>query len=398
VWYYIIICEGAIALFSLNSWRYYTLGREEYIDCKKKIFAHNLISLRQANTACAVLGLCFMLFPVIVEKDLYKAGVYLSVSAIATLIAVFSGYLHKQHQKGTPVSNSIIYTLILLGYTNAISFGIYIGVWSQTEGSAVSFMAFLICGLFLFNTPPAFNLSLTLGAIAVFITFTVAIKEPQYWVYDVTNVIMAGCLSVIFTWHVAKFRILAAFSTSRLEKERNSYFDQSTIDELTQLKNRRDFVQTFQRYMTKHRDTDSYLCLAIADIDYFKKYNDHYGHSMGDKCLRSIGKTFNNLKDETNVYSARVGGEEFALLWFEKERAGADKVVLQVRQMIDALKIPHIKSKVSEHITISIGVHMVRCDAADNIHAIYESADKALYEAKNTGRNRAVFYTGGGIS
>ncbi|MCL2100456.1 MAG: GGDEF domain-containing protein, partial [Fibromonadales bacterium] len=73
---------------------------------------------------------------------------------------------------------------------------------------------------------------------------------------------------------------------NKLEDERNHYFDKSTIDELTQLKNRRDFMDTFKRYLSNYRQSDNFLCIAIMDIDFFKKYNDHYGHLAGDECLQ----------------------------------------------------------------------------------------------------------------
>jgi diguanylate cyclase (GGDEF)-like protein len=128
------------------------------------------------------------------------------------------------------------------------------------------------------------------------------------------------------------------------------------------------------------------------DIDFFKNYNDHYGHSQGDECLRSIGKVLNSLSDSMGVYAARVGGEEFALIWHEKETMHIDDTVSRIQQMINELNIPHEKSKVSSHITVSIGIHTIRCGTSNDGHSLYENADKALYEAKRSGRNRAIIY------
>jgi predicted signal transduction protein with EAL and GGDEF domain len=149
-------------------------------------------------------------------------------------------------------------------------------------------MSLLICALFLFINPPLYNLLLTLGAMALFIVSSVIIKEPAIWIFDVFNVLIAGLISIIFTWQVSMSRLVSVFNVSKLEEERNNYYDQSTIDELTGLKNRRDFMQSFQRRRSNYRSSDDWLCIAIMDIDFFKKYNDHYGHPKGtNACVPS---------------------------------------------------------------------------------------------------------------
>ncbi|MCL2100944.1 MAG: GGDEF domain-containing protein, partial [Fibromonadales bacterium] len=179
-------------------------------------------------------------------------------------------------------------------------------------------------------------------------------------------------------------------TANKLEDERNHYFDKSTIDELTQLKNRRDFLDTFKRYLSNYRQTDNFLCIAIMDIDFFKEYNDHYGHLAGDECLKKLGDVLKTLQQDMKVYSARVGGEEFSLLWFEEKANNAEKNALQIKQKIDDLKMPHEKSEVSSNITVSIGIHITECGASNDINELYNMADRALYNAKNNGRNQIV--------
>jgi diguanylate cyclase (GGDEF)-like protein len=361
-----------------------------------KIFAGNLYSLRQVNTVVAVLSACFMIFPIVFEKNLPKAGIYLVVSMVAMLLALYSKHKHNQHIQGKKVSNLLIYALIILFYTNAMMFGMYLGVWANPEKLAVTFMGFLICALFLFVNPPIFNLLLTLSMVIIFIISTILMKSPQNQIFDIVNVLIAGAISLIFTWYIVMHKLLAVLSAIKLEEERNSYYCQSTEDELTQLKNRRDFMQTFQRYFTDYRDSDKYLCLAIIDIDYFKNYNDYYGHPQGDECLRAIGNMLNLFGKKTGVYAARIGGEEFALLWFTQEMAEANDIVPQIRKQINDLNIPHARSKVAEYITISIGIYVTECGVLDNLRMMYELADQALYEAKTNGRNCAVIQSEAG--
>jgi len=269
-------------------------------------------------------------------------------------------------------------------------FGTFLGVWSNPGNYAVSFMSFLIGALFLFNYPPTFNFCLTLGAIAVFIASSVIVKPPNIWSFDISNVLIAGSISLLFGWEITKSRLESLLNTCKLEEERNRYYNQSTVDELTGLRNRRDFMQTFQRYLVNYRSSDDLLCIAIADIDFFKRYNDFYGHPKGDECLRMIGEILNSLKNTMNVYAARVGGEEFALLWFKNETDKVNSVVSKINKMIKDLNIPHEKSDAESYVTLSIGIYVVRCGTNSDLQALYDLADKALYTAKNNQRNCAI--------
>ena len=350
------------------------------------VFCNNLQSLRKANQIFAVFAGCSLLFPLIIERNIAKAGVYVVSVLIAVLLAVYANYkMQKEY-----ANNRVIYVLTTLFFANVMLFGIYLGVWSNSATSAGIYLCLLICALLVFIYPPLFNLCLTLGAMIVFIISSAIIKPYDIWIFDVTNAIVAGILSLYFNWHISKLRLGLEISADMLQNDRDKYLDQSTIDELTQLRNRRDFTQTFQRYLSNYRSSDDYLCLAICDIDFFKNYNDHYGHPMGDECLRGVGRVLNSLKDSMSIYSARVGGEEFALLWFEKDVTHVKAVVYHTSDLIKGLKIPHEKSKVASYVTLSMGIYVERCGASNNADTLYDLADKALYAAKEGGRNCAI--------
>jgi diguanylate cyclase (GGDEF)-like protein len=370
----------------INNWRYYSYGRERYLECMSKIFIRNLDSLRQVNTIAAVLAGCYAIVPMVVDKDFIKAGIYLATAIIALALSFFTNY----KMQGALVSNRLIYILTTIYYTNIMLFGLYLGVWANPGQFAVTFMCIMICALALLVNPPLFNLFLTLIAMGIYIVTAVIFKEPYLWLPDICNLVFAGFISLFLNWQITKLRLGLELSANMLEDERNQYFDQSTVDELTKLKNRRDFMQTFQRYMSNYRNTDDWLCIAIADIDYFKNFNDHYGHPKGDDCLRAVGKAFNSLKDNLGVYAARVGGEEFALLWFEENATSVDTVVAEIMKLMGEMKMPHEKSKVNPYVSLSIGIYVERCGSPNDMQTLYDLADKALYAAKTSGRNRAV--------
>ena len=370
------------------SWRYYKLGRDRYQSSMSKIFINNLNSLRQVCIIVAVFAGVFSLLPIIMKRDFFEAGIYLFTAVFALLLFIFTNYkMQKEY-----VSNRVIYILITLFYANIMGLGIYLSVWSTPDKLASLFLCFLVCALLLFINPPLFNFFLTLGAMVVFVVSVIIVKSAENLILDIVNSTIAGLISLYFGWMIPKWRLELELSANLLEEERDKYFDQSIIDELTQLRNRRDFMQTFKRYLVNYRTTDDWLCISIMDIDFFKYYNDHYGHPKGDDCLRSIGGVLNSLKESIGVYAARVGGEEFALLWFEQDTSHVDTVINHITNLISNLKIQHEKSKVAPFVTLSIGVYVERCGTPNDVKTLYDFADKALYTAKGSGRNCAVVH------
>jgi diguanylate cyclase (GGDEF)-like protein len=378
----------------LDSWRYYSLGKEHYHESMKKIFLNNLLSLRQANTIVAVFAACFALVSLIgvfglpIEVNFIKAGICFTAALVALMLTIYTNY----KMQTVFMNNRFIYIVTIIFYANVVFFGIYLSVWSSPDKLATIFLCLLICAPLMVINSPLFNLGLTGGAMICFIISTIIAKDFNNYILDIVNVIIAGIISLYFTWQISKLRLGLELSASMLEDERNNYFDQSTIDELTQCKNRRDFQQTFKRYLSNYRTSDNWLCVAILDIDFFKFYNDHYGHPMGDDCLRAVGRVLNSLQDMLDVYAARVGGEEFALLWFESEVSHVDVVVSRLLDLIKDLKISHEKSKVAPYVSVSMGVFIEQCGAETDTQTMYDMADKALYNAKEGGRNCAVIF------
>ncbi|MCL2264851.1 MAG: GGDEF domain-containing protein [Treponema sp.] len=353
------------------------------------VFNNNLLGLRHGNSIVATLAVLFSIFPLIFEETIkqgfVKAGIYAGIAVFALLMSFYANYIMQQMN----VSKRIIFLLTVLFFTNILFFGTYVDIISKPDSIAAIFPCFLICALLLFINPPQLNLLLTISAMVIFIATALIMNMPHNPVYFIINTVVAGTLSLFFGWNITKLRLGLEISANDLEDERNKYVDQSITDELTQLRNRRDFNATFQRFLSNYRTSDEWLCVALSDIDHFKFYNDHYGHPKGDDCLRSIGAALNSLS-ALGVYAARVGGEEFALLWFEKDPSHVDKIVNQWTGTIRDLKILHEKSKVNDYVTMSIGIYIIRCGTHHDTQFLYDQADKALYSAKSSGRNCAV--------
>ncbi|MCL2231021.1 MAG: diguanylate cyclase, partial [Treponema sp.] len=333
------------------------------------VFNNNLLNLRQACRILAAFSLAFSFVPIVFEDfNFIKTGVYVGVAVLSFVLSIVSNYMIQMIN----VKKSVIYTMVLFFYLILVFFGTYLDVFSNRSSVAAILPCFLICSLLLFVNPPQFNLSLTLIGMSIFIVSALLSGniDADSVVFYLINGIIAGILSLFFSWHITKLRMGLELSASKLEEERNKYVDQSITDELTQLRNRRDFNQTFQRFLSNYRTSDEWLCVALADIDFFKFYNDHYGHPQGDECLKGIGAALNSLSN-LGVYAARVGGEEFALLWFEKDPTHVKKIIMQWTETIRNLKILHEKSKVSEYVTMSIGVYVIRCGTHHDTKTLY---------------------------
>jgi diguanylate cyclase (GGDEF)-like protein len=125
----------------------------------------------------------------------------------------------------------------------------------------------------------------------------------------------------------------------------------------------------------------------MIDIDFFKQFNDTYGHMEGDKCLQNISAVFNTTINRASDFVARFGGEEFIILLEDTDKNGAVKVATDIQNNIHNLRIPHDTSSVNPYITVSIGIVVAHPDSSSVKETLVQNADKALYQAKNNGRN-----------
>jgi len=163
--------------------------------------------------------------------------------------------------------------------------------------------------------------------------------------------------------------------------------DLSFKDGLTGVSNRRMFDSILEMEWANARRNIQPLSLIMIDIDYFKQYNDHYGHIQGDDCLKRVALTLSSAATRARDFFARFGGEEFVLVLPETDADAAKKVAERCRSLIFKEQIPHEKSQVSQILTISVGVGTIVPSHQDEPLAFIEKVDKRLYQAKQNGRN-----------
>jgi two-component system, sensor histidine kinase ChiS len=176
-----------------------------------------------------------------------------------------------------------------------------------------------------------------------------------------------------------------------LQNTNEKLYKLATLDELTQIANRRQFNDYLTREWYRLQRENKPLAIVLCDVDYFKLYNDTYGHPAGDRCLQQIaGALARTIKRPADLV-ARYGGEEFAIVLPDTDRTGAIQLARKFQAAIQALKLPHRRSQVGEYITLSIGISMLVPSSAFSCENLLDAADRALYEAKRQGRNCICF-------
>jgi len=173
----------------------------------------------------------------------------------------------------------------------------------------------------------------------------------------------------------------------------NNSLDQlSKKDSLTNLYNRRYFDEMAQHEWNRGIRTQNPLSCILLDIDHFKNYNDHYGHQAGDKCIRDISDLLKKSFRRSGDIVARYGGEEFIVIMSDSSEEETKVAIIKFQLALKKLKIPHKTSSTDKHVTTSAGVIVQAPSANSSIEKFVRNADKALYQAKETGRNRWVLF------
>ncbi|MDH5720724.1 MAG: diguanylate cyclase [Spirochaetia bacterium] len=174
-----------------------------------------------------------------------------------------------------------------------------------------------------------------------------------------------------------------------LKKHRDVLQRDSYIDSLTELANRRRFNEYIDNQWQYAQKNETSVSLVLLDVDCFKKFNDSYGHSKGDECLKNIADELSGCaKNYKDMFVARYGGEEFAAILTNKTLHETIEIAEKIRKSIESLKIPHQTCEKEKFVTISGGVSSIVPNTSDKIKTLFNNADKALYKAKKNGRNK----------
>jgi diguanylate cyclase (GGDEF)-like protein len=174
----------------------------------------------------------------------------------------------------------------------------------------------------------------------------------------------------------------------RLVEANQALVELANLDGLTGLPNRRHFDLLFKREWSRASRYGEPLSVIVVDIDYFKQYNDLHGHLAGDACLKRVAEALSRNTQRGTDLVARLGGEEFVILLPATDIEGAGIMAERLRKRVEALKIRHHGSSISDHVTVSLGVAGGPPRQGQEMEELLRVADSALYRAKSSGRNR----------
>jgi len=199
-------------------------------------------------------------------------------------------------------------------------------------------------------------------------------------------IILSGVASVLF---IISINIM--FYTKN-RKFINKIEELTITDPMTSLYNRRHFDEVFENTLKVQQRTKQTLIFIILDIDFFKQYNDTYGHQAGDLAIKMVAKNLKNSLKRAGDMAFRLGGEEFGILCIGMSGSEALSFANSIRENIQSEKFEHSKNSVNRYLTISMGLIVIEPDFINNVNNIYKCADEALYKAKENGRNQVVVY------
>jgi diguanylate cyclase (GGDEF)-like protein len=166
----------------------------------------------------------------------------------------------------------------------------------------------------------------------------------------------------------------------------------ANIDGLTLIQNRRSFDNYLQQEWHRAVEEQHPLTVILCDVDYFKAYNDNYGHQAGDECLRQLARVISCTVTDINDFVARYGGEEFAVILPNKDVSLSMVVAENMLKNVQKLQLPHAKSSISPYVSLSIGIASIIPTEQTSPETLIQQSDSALYTAKSQGRNQIVCF------
>lgn len=212
-------------------------------------------------------------------------------------------------------------------------------------------------------------------------------KDGDYvWIRDVVHVVrkdgeVESLIGFMFDINERKE------NENELMHLRKKFEELSYQDSLTGVANRRMFDKIMEAEWARAIQNRLPVSLVLLDIDFFKEYNDHYGHIMGDECLKKVADILGTAAIRSRDFFARFGGEEFVLILPETEIDSATKVAERCRNLIINQQIPHDKSPLGQSLSISLGVSTIVPSYTDDPKDFINTVDRLLYKAKKSGRN-----------
>lgn len=368
----------------MRSLQYYGYSHADYILCKKAVIAANAEILRH------IIRMAVFMFSFLVASSfmfpflaVYRTT-YLFTSFLLIAVALASKYLHFM-EKNTTLS---VYLMLAIFY----GFGILLAVPYRDQNSAVFNLLLVILPIFFIDN----FLRMTFYTLAVSCIYCAVVfqtKLPLVASHDIFNCLCFYSISVMSHFFV-NHRVLGGMISDRRRDEALLSYQKAQYelrvraqkDPLTGLFNRSAFIERAVEQLKKCREVGCHPALGILDLDHFKEINDTFGHQVGDRVISGVASILQKNLRETDI-AGRLGGDEYIFLLTNSDDETLAADVLG--RLLDG--VTRLGQEMDVPLHASIGL-VITTDAQDLFDSLYHKADVALYNAKNTGRNRYVFY------
>ena len=336
----------------------------------------------------SVMNFIFLSIQLIIVHNYPVAMVNFSI-LLFSLIALYILREKQNHQLASYIGNAVL-------------FGAFITIMVLLEGRSYTLIWSYFFAPFAIITLGAMR-GLIVSILFVVIALAIAYSGIGVWLdgtWDAPSYLrfaLAHFLMLYIIYAIQNSQERANKKIEELrqqEKEQLQLFEKLSItDSLTSLYNRRFLVEIFARQLNSAKRNHKVFAFFILDLDYFKQFNDTYGHQAGDAALQEIAKLLKKQLKRSDDYAFRMGGEEFAGILLADTKQGIQEQIIQIHKAFCALKIPHTSSLINEILTCSIGACIVEQNSDTPFSEVYKHTDEALYKAKASGRDQVTYAT-----
>ena len=351
---------------------------QEFID---RYFERNLIKQRAALCIAFVLLLVLAPLDYQVLKDSSASTLYtivrLYISSpllMLALLLTFTEFFKRQAQ------SIAVVMLITLGVGTSVvsAYGANYNLRTIYEGSLlIIFVGYLLAGL-RFRYSVTSNTLIGASYVLVSLVYAPTHEHDYHSYFFLLSALVIGGAAAYTQEYQARLGFL----------QRGALKNSAKIDPLTGLLNRGAINQGLETIMHFARRERRYISLLLVDVDYFKRFNDFYGHTEGDSALIEVANSLASCCRRSLDFAGRYGGEEFILVWFDTGPDESESLSELVRDKIARLQIEHQQSSVNRHLTLSGGLVTVIPGDSTTVQSLINKADELLYESKHQGRDR----------
>lgn len=346
--------------------------RKFYFTNMRDSVAHeNLSSLRFASIASEIFLALMGVFSAFVFNNMLLNTFFLIFLICDSFIILYSGYLKrsKTYSYDKIQLSCMVFVFLVMGFITCIS------IFPSKTDVAIYWSLSYILMLILFHFSIHQTIGIYTGFTVIFCILSVLYKSQYISPYNIISAAVTWICGFIFLYISDDLRLKNGELRYKLEEE-------TVTDYLTGLYNRRGMDMVFNKAFKNCKLSNVSAALFIIDIDDFKKYNDRFGHVAGDSRIAHVGKALLEYTEETGTYAARYGGEEFALFF-----AGCDESDARQRGNQLLNRLCYLDSR-GNTLSVSIGAAVKNATDTDTLDRLFKRADNALYNSKNSGKNR----------